>query len=119
MYTKLHSNFFQNHNLFLSVMLQTGKNSSSITYNSSPPEVFLEKGFLKICNKFTGKHSCQSVILIKLLYNFIEITLRDGYSPVNLLHIFGTSFSKSTSGGLLVNLQKRPPSLKSVTHILQ
>ena len=43
--------------------------------SSSPPEVFLGKGVLKICIKFTGEHSCQSVISIKLLINFIEITL--------------------------------------------
>ena len=34
---------------------------------SSHPEVFLEKGVLKICSKFTGEHSCRSVISIKLL----------------------------------------------------
>ena len=50
--------------------------------------MFLGKGVLKICNKFTGDHPCRSVILIKLLYNFIEITLRHGCSPRNLLHIF-------------------------------
>ena len=30
--------------------------------------------------------------------NFIEITLRYGYSPVNLLHIFRTHFPKNPSG---------------------
>ena len=35
--------------------------------------------------------------------NFIEITLRHGCSPVNLLHIFGTTFLKNTSGWLLLN----------------
>ena len=39
-------------------------------------ELFLEKGILKICSKFTGEHPCRSVISIKLLSNFIEITLR-------------------------------------------
>ena len=34
---------------------------------SSPPEVFLEKGVLKICIKFTGEYPCQSVVSIKLL----------------------------------------------------
>ena len=33
---------------------------------SSPPQVYLEKGALKICSKFTGDHPCQSVISIKL-----------------------------------------------------
>ena len=31
---------------------------------------------------------------------FIEITLRRGFSPVNLLHISRTPFYKETSGGL-------------------
>ena len=54
---------------------------------SSHPEVFLTKGVLKICSKFTGEHACRSVISIKVQSNFIEITLRHMCSPVNLLHI--------------------------------
>ena len=34
---------------------------------SSHPEVFLVKGVLKMCSKFTWEHSCRSVISIKLL----------------------------------------------------
>ena len=30
----------------------------SSTFRSSPPHVFLRKGVLKICSKFTGEHSC-------------------------------------------------------------
>ena len=67
---------------------------------SSPPEVFLGKGILKICSIFTGEHPSQSVISIKLLRNFIEITLQHGSYLVNSLQIFRTSFSKNTSGGL-------------------
>ena len=37
-----------------------------------------------------------------LLFNFIEIALRHGCSPVNLLHICRTSFSKNAFGGLLL-----------------
>ena len=33
--------------------------------------------------------------------NFIEITLQDVCSPINLLHILKTPFYKNTSGGLL------------------
>ena len=44
------------------------------------------------------------MISIKLLCNFIVITLRHGYSPVNLLHISRTPFPKNTSGGLLLHL---------------
>ena len=69
---------------------------------SSHPEAFLEKGVLKICRKFTGEHSCQSVISIKLQNKFIEITLWDECSPVYLLQIFRTPFTKNTSGRLLL-----------------
>ena len=72
------------------------------TFSSSHQEMFLYKGVLKICSKFTGEYPCRSAISIKLLCNFIEITLRHGCSPVNLLHIFRTPFPKNTSGGLLV-----------------
>ena len=36
--------------------------------------------------------------------SLIEITLRDGCFPVNLLRIFRTPFPKNTSGGLLLTL---------------
>ena len=73
-------------------------------FRSSRLEVFIGKGVPKICSKFTGKHSCRIVILIKLLCSFIEITLRLGYSPVKLLHIFKTSFPKNTCGGVLLRI---------------
>ena len=50
---------------------------------SSHPEVFLGKGVLKICSKFTGEHQCRSVISFALWH---------GCSPVNLLHIFRAPF---------------------------
>ena len=65
-------------------------------------EVFLAKGFLKKCSKFTGEHHCRSVISIKFLSNIIEITVRQGCSPVNLLYIFRKPFPKNISGGLLL-----------------
>ena len=52
---------------------------------SSLPEVFSKKDVLKICSKSTGEHPCGSVISINMLCNFIEITLKHGCSPVNLL----------------------------------
>ena len=69
--------------------------------------MFLGKGVLKMCNKFTGEHPCGSVISIKLLRNFIETTLWHGCSPVNLLHIFRTPFTKNTSERLLLNSFKK------------
>ena len=38
------------------------------THRSSHPEVFLRKGVLKTCSKFTGEHPCRSVISIKFLF---------------------------------------------------
>ena len=71
-------------------------------FRSSPQEVFLRKAFLKICSKFTGGHPCRSMISIKLQNDFSEFTLRHGFSPVNLLHIFRTPLYKNTSGGLVL-----------------
>ena len=41
----------------------------------------------------------------KLLCNFIEITLRHGCSPVNLLHIFRTPTPRNISGGLVLYMR--------------
>ena len=70
-----------------------------LKHRSSPSEVFLGKGVLKICYKFTIELSCRSVISIKLQKNFIEITFRHRCSPVNLLHIFRKPFYKKTFEG--------------------
>ena len=69
---------------------------------NSPPEMFLGKDVLKICSKFTGEHSCRSMISIKLLCNFIEITLWHGCSLVNSLYILRALFWKNTYEGLLL-----------------
>ena len=53
-------------------------------------------------SKFTWEHTCRSVVSIKLLCNFVEITLRHGCFPVNLQRIFRTPFTKNTSGRLLL-----------------
>ena len=80
------------------MVLNTPLNSS----RSSRSEVFLRKVVLKICNRFTGENPCRNAISIKLQSNFIEIALRHGCSPVNLLHIFKILFLKNTSGQLLL-----------------
>ena len=64
--------------------------------------MFSIKGVLKICSKFTGDHPCRG----NLQSNFIEIALPHGCSPVNLLYIFRTPFSKNNSGRLLLSLLK-------------
>ena len=71
---------------------------------SSLPEVFLWKGVLKTRIKFTREHPCRSATSIKLQNNFIEITLRHGCSPVNLLYILRTPFPKNTTEGLVLTL---------------
>ena len=76
-------------------------------FRSSHPDVFLGKDVLKICSKFTGKHSCRSAILIKLLCNITEITLQRGCPPVHLLHIFRAAFPKDTSGRVCMDLRQR------------
>ena len=73
-------------------------------YRSSSSEVLLGKGAPKIYIKFTENIHAEvrSVISIKLLWNFIEITLRHGCSPLNLLHIFRIPFYRKTYGGLFL-----------------
>ena len=66
--------------------------------------MFLRKGVLEICSKFTGEHPCRSAISIKLLCIFIEITLQHVCYPINLLPIFRKPFLKNTSGRLLLCL---------------
>ena len=81
------------------------------TLRSSHAEVFLEKGVLKICGKFTAENPYRSAISIKLLCNVIEIALRHACSPVNLLCIFRRPFSKDTSGWLLLYLALKTTTL--------
>ena len=50
-----------------------------------------------------GGHHVEVWFSIKLLSNFIEITLRHGCSPVNLLHFFKTLLHKNTYRGLLLH----------------
>ena len=71
--------------------------NASKKIKSSRPKVFLGKGVLKIYSKFTGEHPCWIV-----LCNFIEITIRHGCYPVNLLHVFWTPFHNKTYRRLLL-----------------
>ena len=54
--------------------------------------VLIQRCVLRICSKFIRERLRRSATSIKLQGNFIEITLRHGRSPVNLLHIFRTPF---------------------------
>ena len=80
-------------------------------FRSSPPEMFLCKCVLSLYIEFTGEHPCQSAISIKQQSNLIEITLRHGCSPENLLHIFRTLFPKNNYGGLPLQIYRCKSSL--------
>ena len=84
--------------LMFVIILHASNTLRMSTFRSTHPEVFLGKGVLKICRKYTREHPCRSVISIKLLKQ-----IRHGCSPVNLLHIFRTPFPKNASGRLLLN----------------
>ena len=47
-------------------VLNSQGNSQESCHRSSQAEVFVVKGVLKICSRFTGEHSCWSVISITL-----------------------------------------------------
>ena len=83
----------------------TKNNNRKRKSRSSYPEVFLVKGVLKMCSKFTVEHSCRSTISIKLQSNVIEITLQHGCSPVNVLHILRMAFTMKTSEWLLLEVR--------------
>ena len=71
-------------------------------HQKQPSRGALRKRCSENIQQIYRKHPCRSAISIKLLCNFIEITLRHGCSPVSLLHIFRTLFPKNTPGRLLV-----------------
>ena len=64
-----------------------------LTFRSRHPKVFLEKGVLKICSKFTGEHPCRSAISTKLQSN----------CKFPAAYFQNTFFSKNTSGRLLLD----------------
>ena len=75
--------------------------SKTAHFWSSHPEVFLGKGVLKICSKFTGNTHAE--VWFVFFYDFIEITLWHGCSSVNLLHIFSTPSPKKTFGWVILS----------------
>ena len=81
--------------------------------------MFLGEVVLKICSKRTGEHPSRNLISIKLQSNFIEVTLRHGYSPVNSRQIFRTSCSQSTSGRLLLKKNSAHEIISSIKSLFQ
>ena len=69
--------------------------------------MFLGKGILKICSKYTGEHPCRSAISIKLQSSYTVNALRHERSPANLLHIFRIPyFLRKTPRGCVWRLKK-------------
>ena len=84
-------------------------------YRGSPSEIFLGKGVLKICRKFTGEHPYRSAISIKLQSNYLlgnnklkcgiiygNITMRAGnderiinYGWPNVVHHYVSNYNAS------------------------
>ena len=62
--------FIKNQNIiilrFLNLPALSFVQNLCLKYRSIPPEVFLGKGVLKICSKFTGEHPCRSEVSINL-----------------------------------------------------
>ena len=57
---ELYGDMFDVHLLHLEIGEMTVENKGATCIRSSRPEVFLGKGVLKICSKFTGEHPCRS-----------------------------------------------------------
>ena len=53
-------------------------------FRNSRPKVFLGKGVLKICSKFTGEHPCWSVISIKVARQLATLKSFQSFSKGNL-----------------------------------
>ena len=63
--------------------------SSMLISRSNPPEVFLWKGVLNICRKFTEKHACRSIILIKLFFLTPILQCKDRILESLILSLYG------------------------------
>ena len=61
-------------------------------FQKQPSRGVLRKSVLEICSILLGEYDFN-----KVAFSFIEIALRHGCSPVNLLYIFITPFPKITS----------------------
>ena len=75
-----------------------------------PPGVFYNKGVLRNFIKFTGKHLCQSLILIKLqaeAYNFIKKETLAQLFPCEFCEIYKNTSLQNT-GRLLLDIHKGP-----------
>ena len=100
--------------------MREGGGGVSIT-RISHLEVFLGKGVLEICSKFTGEHPCRSVISVKLQSSFIfekqafrkamslsQKTFKSNYRCI-LSYIFSWSLSACIQGTSLKKFLLKNP----------
>ena len=87
-------------------------------YSDKPSKDVLKKRCSENMQQ-TYKRPCRSVISKKLHGNFIEPALRHGCSPVNLMHIFRTTFLKNTAGGVLLNILTASCHCKLATNLIK
>ena len=83
--------------------IETVLKFSKATVTSSHPKVSIGKGALKVRQKIYRRTPMPKCDFNKVPSNFIEMALSHGCFPVNLLHIFRTTFPRNTSGWLLLN----------------
>ena len=76
LYNKKQRNFQK----FIEVKKKSSTHNQVSRDGSSPSEVFLGKGVLKICSKFTGEHPCRSAILISC-----KVTSLNSHFSTNVL----------------------------------
>ena len=74
-----------------------------ISWKSQQPS----RGVLRKRCSENMQHIYRRTTMPKCDCNFIEIALRRGCSPVDLLHIFRTRFYKNTYGGMLLKSESK------------
>ena len=91
------------------------KNKQSVTMEiqKQPPRGVLNKRCSENVQQIYRRAPMSKCDFNKVASNFIEIALRHGCSPVNLLHIFRTPFPRNTSGWLLLKIARMDNSLTS------
>ena len=99
-------------------MRRSEKGSNRPMDRSSPPVGVLIKSCSENMQQFYSRTRMPKCDFNEVVYNFIEITLRHGCSPVNVLHIFRTHFPRNTSGGLLLYSCKERVTIKCCWSIL-
>ena len=81
---------------------------TSLTVQKQPSRGVLMKRCSENMQQIYKKTPMPKCDFNKVACNFIEIALRHGYLPVNLLYIIRTLFHQNTSGRLLLTVGPRP-----------